>query len=75
MNRRTNLGLIVIIVGLLAFVLPRVPFWDTRAPLEPGPVGVEEGDRRGATPFDLVAGLVVAGGIVLTITGLSRKDR
>lgn len=75
MNRRMNIGLIVIVVGLLAFVVPRIPFDQTREPLEPGPVGVEEGDRQGAMWFDVVAGVVTAGGIVLVVTGLSRKDR
>lgn len=72
MNRRTNLGLIVILVGLLAFVVPRIPFEATREPLDPGPV-VTEADVRGPGPFDVVAGVVLAGGIVLVILGLSRK--
>lgn len=73
MNRLAIIGLILIVLGLLGFIFPRVSFTQEETALDLGPVEVEaERERTIAIP-DLASGAAVVAGTVLVIMGASRK--
>lgn len=73
MNGLTIAGIVLVIVGVLAFAFPRVSFTDQETVLEVGPVAVEATERRTVTIPDIAAGVAVAAGVVMVVAGSRRE--
>lgn len=74
MRRLTLIGLILIVLGLLGFIFPRITFTEEETALDLGPVEVEAERERAITIPDLASGATVAAGVVLVVVGAGRKQ-
>lgn len=73
MNRLVIIGLILIVLGLLGFVFPRIAFTEDRTVIDAGPVEVEAEQQRTVRIPDIASGAAVAAGVVLVIVGAGRN--
>ena len=65
----TIAGLVLIVVGILLFAVPRISFTTTETVVDVGPIEVEATERNTINIPDIAAGVAVAAGVILTIVG------
>ncbi len=74
MQRLTWIGLVLIALGLAAFVVPRIAFTDEQTVVDIGPLQIEVQQERSIRIPDIAAGAAVAAGTVLVVVGATRRD-
>lgn len=73
MRSLTTIGVILAILGILGFIIPRVTFTEERTALEVGPVEVTTTQERSIPIPDIAAGAAVVVGLVLVAMGASKR--
>ena len=73
MPRLVTIGIVLILLGIAGFVVPRIAFTTEETVIDAGSIEVEAEQRRSITIPDVAAGAAVAAGVVLTIVGASRQ--
>jgi hypothetical protein len=73
MRSLTTIGLILAILGILGFIIPRVTFTEERTALDVGPIEVTTTQERSIPIPDIAAGAAVVVGLVLVAMGASKR--
>jgi len=73
MRSLTTIGVILAILGILGFIIPRVTFTEERTALEVGPVEVTTTQERSIPIPDIAAGAAVVVGVILVVMGASNR--
>ncbi|HLV11195.1 MAG TPA: hypothetical protein VKY42_01985 [Trueperaceae bacterium] len=73
MRSLTTIGVILIILGILGFVVPRITFTEQRTVLDVGPVEIEAEQQRSIPIPDVAAGVAVVAGLVMVVAGSSSR--
>ena len=73
MRRLTLIGLVLIVLGVLGFVFPRITYTRQRTALDLGPVSVQAQQRKTVTIPDIASGAAVLAGVGLAIAGSRRR--
>ncbi|HZW28744.1 MAG TPA: hypothetical protein VFF08_09820 [Trueperaceae bacterium] len=73
MRSLTTIGVILIILGIVGFVVPRITFTEERTVLDVGPVEVEARQERSVPIPDIAAGVAVVAGLVMVVAGASSR--
>jgi hypothetical protein len=74
MRRLTVIGLVLIVLGILAFVFPRITYTQDQTTLDLGPVSVQAKKQRTVSIPDIAAGAAVAAGTVMVLAGARRRQ-
>lgn len=69
MNALRTIGVVLILVGILGFAVPRISFTQTETVVDVGPIEVEAEERRSVSIPDVAAGAAVVAGLVLVVMG------
>ncbi len=69
MRRTVIIGVILIVLGLLGFIYPRISFTEKSTAIDLGPVEIQTEQRRTIPIPEIAAGLAVAAGVVLVVAG------
>jgi len=73
MKNLTIIGVILIVLGLAGFVIPRITYTEETTAVDLGPVEITAEQERSITIPDVAAGAAVAVGALLVIMGANRK--
>ncbi len=73
MRRLTVIGLVLIVLGVLGFVFPRITYTKNRTAVDLGPVQVQAEQKRTVSIPDIASGAAVAAGVVLVIVGAAQR--
>lgn len=73
MRSLVTIGVILVILGIAGFVVPRITFTEERTVLDVGPVEVEAEQQRSVPIPDIAAGVAVVAGLVLVGVGASSR--
>jgi hypothetical protein len=73
MRSLTTIGVILAILGILGFIIPRVTFTEERTALDVGPIEVTTTQERSIPIPDIAAGAAVVVGLVLVAMGASKR--
>lgn len=73
MRSLTTIGVILIILGILGFVVPRITFTEQRTVLDVGPVEIEAEQQRSIPIPDVAASVAVVAGLVMVVAGSSSR--
>lgn len=73
MQRLTMIGLVLIVLGLAGFLVPRIAYTDEETVIDVGPIEVQVERRNSIGIPDAAAGAAVVAGTVLVIVGATRK--
>lgn len=73
MPRLVTIGIVLIVLGIAGFVVPRIDFTTEETVIDAGPIEVEAEQRQSIPIPDVAAGAAVASGIVLTLVGAARR--
>jgi len=73
MRSLTTIGIVLVILGILGFVVPRITFTEERTVLDVGPVEVEARQERSIPIPDVAAGVAVVAGLVMVVAGSSSR--
>ena len=73
MRRLTLAGLVLVVLGLLGFVFPRICCTRQRTAVDLGPVSVRAPQRRTVTIPDRASGAAVLVGVGLAVAGSRRR--
>ncbi len=71
MRSLVTIGVILVLLGILGFVVPRITIREQRTVLDVGPVEVEAEQQRSVPIPDIAAGVAVVAGLVLVVVGSS----
>ncbi|MFO7545288.1 MAG: hypothetical protein R6W77_07295 [Trueperaceae bacterium] len=74
MKNLTIIGVVLIVLGLAGFVVPRITYTEETTALDLGPVEITTEQERSITIPDVAAGAAVAVGALLVIVGATRKS-
>lgn len=66
-------GIILIIIGILGFVFPRITYTEEVAVLGIGPLQVQAEQERTIAIPDIAAGMAVLAGIVIVVVGARNR--
>jgi len=69
MRSLTTIGVILIILGILGFLIPRITVTEETTALEVGPLEVTTEQQRSIPIPDIAAGVAVVAGIVMVVAG------
>lgn len=69
----TIIGIVLILLGVLGFMVPRISFTETETVLDVGPLEVEAERERSIPIPDIAAGAAVVAGMALVAVG-ARRD-
>lgn len=73
MRSLTTIGVILIVLGIVGFIVPRITFTEQRTVLDVGPLQVEAEQERSVPVPDIAAGVAVVAGLVMIVSGTSRR--
>lgn len=73
MKAVTIFGIILIIVGILGFAVPRITYTENVTLLDVGPLEVQAEQERAIPVPDIAAGASVLAGIVLVVVGAKNR--
>ena len=73
MRSLSTIGVILIILGILGFVIPRITFTQESTAIDVGPLEVTTETERSIPIPDIAAGAAVVAGIVLVVMGSSSR--
>lgn len=66
-------GIILVIIGILGFVVPRITYTEEVTLLEVGPLQVQTEQQRAIPIPDIAAGMAVLAGLVLVMVGAKTR--
>ena len=69
MRSLTTIGVILIILGVLGFAIPRIVVTEERTVLDVGPIEVQAEQERSIPIPDVAAGVAVVAGLVMVVAG------
>jgi len=72
-RRLTVIGLVLIVLGLAGFLVPRIVYTEEETVIDAGPIEVEAEQRNAVRIPDVAAGAAVVAGTVLVIVGATRR--
>jgi hypothetical protein len=72
MKSVTIIGIVLILLGILGFVVPRITFTQTETVVDVGPLEVQAERERSIPIPDIAAGAAVVAGIALVVAGTRR---
>lgn len=73
MRSLTLIGVILVVLGIAAFVFDRVSFTDRTTAVEVGPVQVTTERERSISIPNIAAGAAVAAGLIMIVMGSRRR--
>lgn len=73
MRSLTLIGVLLVVLGLAAFIFDRVSFTERNTALEVGPLEVTTETERTVTIPTLAAGAAVIAGVVMVVMGTRRR--
>lgn len=73
MQRLTIIGLVLVLLGLAGFLVPRIVYTDEETVIDVGPIEVEAERQNAVRIPDVAAGAAVVAGTVLVIVGATRR--
>lgn len=73
MQKLVLIGVILVVLGLAGFFVPRIAFTEQETIIDAGPIQVEAERERSVPVPDIAAGAAVLAGLVLVVVGASRK--
>ena len=73
MRSLTTIGVILIILGILGFVVPRITYTEETTALDIGPIEVQAEQQRSIPIPDIAAGVAVVAGLIMVIAGSSSR--
>jgi len=73
MRSLSTIGVILIILGILGFIVPRITFTQESTAVDIGPLEVQTETERSIPIPDIAAGAAVVAGIVLVVMGSSSR--
>ncbi len=71
MKSLTTIGVILIILGIIGFVVPRITYTEERTAVDLGPIEVQAEQQRSIPIPDIAAGVAVVAGLIMVIAGAS----
>lgn len=74
MQRLITIGVVLIALGILGFVFPRIAFTEEETVIDAGPLQLEAERERSVTIPDIASGSAIAVGTILVIVGAGRKS-
>ncbi len=69
MKNLTTIGVILVILGILGFVVPRISWTQSTTAVDIGPIEIQAEERRSIPIPDIAAGVAVAAGLVMVVAG------
>jgi hypothetical protein len=73
MRSLTTIGVVLVVLGILGFLIPRITFTEERTVLDVGPIEVQAEQERSIPIPDVAAGVAVVAGLAMVVAGSSRK--
>ncbi|MDZ7706305.1 MAG: hypothetical protein U5J97_00165 [Trueperaceae bacterium] len=73
MQRLTIVGLVLVVLGLAGFLVPRIAYTSEETIIDVGPIQVQAQQRNTIRIPDVASGAAVVAGTVLVIVGATRK--
>lgn len=73
MKSLTIIGIILIVLGILGFIVPRITYTEETTALDLGPIEVQTEQQRSIPVPDIAAGVAVVAGLVMVIAGSSSR--
>ena len=73
MKSLTTIGIVLIVLGILGFLIPRITFTEQRTVLDAGPIEIEAEQERSIPIPDIASGAAVVAGLVMVIAGSSSR--
>lgn len=73
MRSLSTIGVILIVLGILGFVVPRITFTQESTAIDVGPLEVTTETERSIPIPDIAAGAAVVAGIVLVVMGSNSR--
>ena len=73
MRRLVTVGILLVLLGIAGFVVPRIGVTTEETVIDAGPIEVEAERRRSVSIPDLAAGAAVAAGTILAVVGAVRR--
>jgi hypothetical protein len=75
MHRLTIIGIVLVVLGLLGFIFPRIALGEERTSIvDLGPLQIEATEQRLVTIPDIAAAAAVGVGTVLIVVGATRRN-
>jgi len=74
MQRLTIIGLVLVLLGLAGFLVPRIAYTEEKTIIDVGPIEVQAERRNSVRIPDVAAGAAVAAGTVLVIVGAAKRS-
>jgi len=71
-RRLTIVGLVLIVLGVLGFVYPRITYTKNQTSVDVGPVQLQAKQRKTVTIPDIASGIAIGVGAILAVVGASR---
>lgn len=73
MKRLTIVGLVLIVLGVAGFLVPRFAYTEERTVIDVGPIQLQAQQRNTIRIPDVASGAAALAGTVLVIVGATRK--
>lgn len=73
MRSLTTIGVVLVVLGILGFLIPRITFTEERTVLDVGPIEVQAEQERSIPIPDVAAGVAVVAGLAMVVAGSYRK--
>lgn len=73
MKASTIVGILLVIIGLAAFVYPRLTVTREKKVLDAGPIEVTRKDQHTLALPPILGGIALLGGVILIVTGTRRS--
>ncbi len=73
MQRLTIVGLVLVVLGLAGFLVPRIAYTEEETIIDVGPIQVQAQQRNTIRIPDVASGAAVVAGTVLVIVGAARR--
>ena len=73
MPRLAIVGVVLIVLGIAGFVVPRIDFTTEETIIDVGPGEGDADRRRTITIPDVASGAAIAAGVALTLVGAGRR--
>jgi len=73
LQRLTIVGLVLVVLGLAGFLVPRIAYTEEETIIDVGPIQVQAQQRNTIRIPDVASGAAVVAGTVLVIVGAARR--
>lgn len=73
MRRLTIIGIVLIVLGVLGFVYPRITYTKNQTSVDMGPVQLQAEQKKTVTIPDIASGAAIGVGAILALVAASRR--